>query len=259
MKLGLMHNAEAAKMNSTLDFVSSFNNFEPTVTSLLKDFFLVFYSGSLYNSPLWTLGVECLGSVIILILSFYLENVQDPLLVLFVLLFLPGAETIWPFLFGCAVWFIIKRYSTICKNTLLRTICYVFGIYFSTGQENFLGIYQPIKWITSKHIGSARAFGIAILFIALFQSNTCMRFFSNKVLVFLGKISSFFYAFHWPIILSLGCGLYILLKDFNYYFAFIIIFGMCLVCTILLSEGVTKVMNMITYMISGKKKIEKTK
>lgn len=68
MKFGLMYHLEACKLDSRLSFILDYNDFSPSTTSMIKDIIRVFYTNSSdYNSPLWTMCWELLGSVVITI------------------------------------------------------------------------------------------------------------------------------------------------------------------------------------------------
>ena len=67
-----------------------------------------------------------------------------------------------------------------------------------------------------KNVGLYRAFGIALCLTCMEAIPALKKPFTLKIFRFLGKISAYVYIFHWPIILSLGCGLYLLLQDVPY-------------------------------------------
>ena len=77
MCLGLMQHLDALKINEGLAYVNDFNNFSPSVLSIVKEiFFGVFISGSRYNSPLWTIRYEFFGSLLVMAISCYLSNLK---------------------------------------------------------------------------------------------------------------------------------------------------------------------------------------
>ena len=102
----------------------------------------------------------------------------------------------------------------ILSKKVLIVLLGIIGIYFACINITVSGIWLPIKYLPNvfyNHIGVLRAFGIGLCLICICEFPFAQKILSLKPLKWMGKISAYTYAFHWPITLSLGCGLYLLL------------------------------------------------
>ena len=72
MVTGLMFHLQAADKNPLLDFVKDYNNFTPTLKSVIYDIFgRSFIYKSIYNGPFWTIKYEFFGAMIVTLCALY--------------------------------------------------------------------------------------------------------------------------------------------------------------------------------------------
>jgi len=249
MSLGLMFHLKAMHINNTLAFVNTYNNFSVTFFNVLKDiFFSSFVKGSIYVGPFWTITHEFFGAVLITAISYYgFENIKNRKLYFIILgiIFFFMNQMLFPFISGAFIYeciyskelkednsFINKFIYFVCNNRLLLFLLFLVGIYLFTTNSYVSSIWKPFNFLPP---GILRSLGFSICLYYIHQSNILKYLLSSKPLHFLGKISAYIYAFHWPIILSLGCGLYLLLQNISYYLAVLIITIAVLIASILLS------------------------
>ena len=246
----LMFQQEALMLNPNLSFLESYNSFEPSVIKCLFEIFLgVFVKGSDFVGPLWTIRIELLGTLITSSITYYVYKNKHKGLYTYafmsvVLLFVN--ENLCAFMFGAMVWDTIvnkKRKPDIISKIVrcienFKVIKYFFtffGLYLACCNMHLTGVYAPFLYVFP--VGSViRSAGISLCVLIIFLSPMIQSFFSKKQLVSLGKISAYVYAFHWPIILSLGCGMFVSLSNrVNYTICVILISISCLTVSILLA------------------------
>lgn len=95
-----------------------------------------------------------------------------------------------------------------------------------TVQPDGIGIYWILKPII-KYAPACRGAGISMLLLLLLKKARIQRKLENRLLMNIGKLSPYIYMFHWPILLSLGCFLYIRLGTCNYFLTTILILIFC--------------------------------
>lgn len=274
MIFGAMVHLNAAQINNSLSFVNDYNNFKPTLKSLINDaFFRTYIEGSVYVGPLWTIRLEFIGSLIISAISYYASSNRNLSKVIYLgfgvtfLFYIPMfcSFILGAFAFDCvynskdSAYKINKIFSSPFKNKLIRLSIFIIGIYLFTTGFYLNGFYKPLSFlpdVLSGNLGVIRATGFAICLICIELTPTAKTCLSIKPLRWLGSISAYTYAFHWPIILSAGCGVYIILnKHYSYNTVFIFIILAVFALTFSLAWGYTKfnpLIDRLTNMVSGK-------
>ena len=133
-------------------------------------------------------------------------------------------------------------FGRIISFVLKKRICIFFvlivGIYLLCTNNYLSGIWKPIKILkflnVTPEVSVALGWGLCLLCID--KINLIKKLFAIRPLIFLGKISAYTYAFHWPIILSLGCGMYLILDDMlPYYYCVLLISITVIIVTIIFS------------------------
>lgn len=115
MRLNLLCNVEAAALLKN-DFIITYNDFYPSILSLLKDLIRTFFSGSIYNGPLWTIPHELMGAVIISTMAFYVVGSNTKgvfskiLYLLFFLLTFHSVPNLDAFIIGAFAYDTLKNY-----------------------------------------------------------------------------------------------------------------------------------------------------
>lgn len=244
MKLRLMYHLEAAGMNGTLKFVTAYNNFNPGTLSCGKDLISVLFTNhSYYNAPLGTMSFELLGGYLIIFIAYSIHNSINMttekktrggiIYLLISLLLMQKNQNLCSFLWGGGVYHIyftnIQQNDSLSKKTnqyIFEVIYILLAIYFMTVQPDGIGIYWILKPII-KYAPACRGAGISMLLLLLLKRAGMQRKLENRLLMNIGKLSPYIYMFHWPILLSLGCFLYIRLGTCNYFLATILILIFC--------------------------------
>ena len=246
----LMFHQDALLLNSNLSFLESYNSFDPSVPKYLVEMFLgVFVKGSDFVGPLWTIRIELLGALITSSIAYYIYKNKHRGLYTYafmsvVLLFIN--ENLCAFMFGATVWDIIVRKNRIPDiiskivlyveySNVIKCLLLLLGLYLACCNMYLTGVYSIFKHIFP--VGSViRSAGISLCVLIFFLSPRIQSYFSTKQLVSLGEVSAYVYAFHWQIILSLGCGMFILFSNrVDYTICVILISISCLTVSILLA------------------------
>lgn len=240
MITGLMFHLKAAENNSILSFVNSFNAFTPTIKSVLFDCFIrPFYYNSIYVSPFWTIVYEFFGALLITIISYYAYSHKHSKLIYLFFVVAMLLLSIKNEMYGIRnfVSFFLGAISYDCAekedNSILgKTLVYItgkrvfrivllgIGTYLLCVNNSMSGIWTWINhfYLLRYNCELVRAIGIAIVLLVVSKSPLLQKIFSIRPLIWLGSISAYTYAFHWQMILSVGCGLFLLLSDsLNYY------------------------------------------
>lgn len=248
MEAGLMKHMDALKVNDNLAFVKGYNDFNSSPFNCLYDIFVrTFIQSSDYVGPLWTIKLELQGTVLISLLAYYLSSIVKHRKEMYLVYFAFAAAfcpSLIAFLFGSFAFEcesnLDNDYSCVGKTisfilNKLKYFTIVLGIYLASTNHYFVGLYYPlgVKKVVPAFV--FRACGISIIIYYIQKSLVLQKALSAKPLRFLGKLSAYIYAFHWPIILSFGCGMYILLKDISYSIALLVIFISVVIMTVLLS------------------------
>lgn len=156
-------------------------------------------------------------------------------------------QSLVPFVFGAIAFDVVYNIdldksalgrATKYLLTHCRLLIFTVGMYFASINQSLTGLWKPFAYLP-QGLGATivRAFGISICLIYVARNEKMKRIFSFRPLVCLGKISPYIYAFHWPLILSIGCGLYLYLfnkLDRNY--CVILVSTVVLVSTLVLSQ-----------------------
>ncbi|MBO7520326.1 MAG: acyltransferase [Clostridia bacterium] len=256
---GAMFHLDAARINDTLSFLNDYNNFKPTVKSLINDaFFRTYIEYSVYVGPLWTIRTEFIGSLMISAVSYYASskrNLSKLIYIVFGIAYLFYNPIFCGFIAGAFAFDCVYNskdntdktnevFLFPFRNKIIRFSTFIVGVYlFSTG-FTLDGLYKPLGFlpdVLSGNLGVIRATGCAICLLCVEFSHTAKTALSIKPIRWIGSISAYTYAFHWPIILSAGCGIYILLnKYYSYGVLFIFILLVVFVITFSLAWGYTK-------------------
>ena len=254
MVTGLMFHLQAADKNPMLDFVKDYNNFTPTVKSFIYDIFgRSFIDKSIYNGPFWTIKYEFFGALMVTLCALYCSDKKESSKYIYIFVGIILLAFVKPYY----VSFIAGAYAYDCiekeqedssiigritklflNNRVLRMVMLLAGIYLFCVNMTVNGIWKPIQcipWI-KEYPEMLRAVGIALLIMVVVKSMLLQKLLSFRPLIWLGRISAYTYAFHWPIILSVGCGVYLLLSDYlNYYVVVLIASAAVFIITLLLA------------------------
>lgn len=226
MYFQLLHHCDIPRFNPE---IISYNNFEPTIANVMSDaFIMTFIKTSSYVGPFWTIKYEMSGAILISVTSYLFSYLRKDLKLIVVygitaiLLFILSPNLV-SFIFGALVYeclyfekderapkkLVIERIS---RSKIMLLFLFLSGVYLACTSGDLIGIYRPLNFVPGimNGLGVVRSFGVAVcLYCIEGHYYLLRRFFSLKLFTWLGRISAYTYAFHWPIIISLGCWLFI--------------------------------------------------
>jgi Predicted acyltransferases len=224
-------------------YVSNYNNFTPTIMGkdgiLLESFVKVFLVGSDYNTVLWFISIEFIGTLFCegLMRIVNIKKVQFfCFLCLFVMCSLAGIG-VWKLQYmgcmflGCAVG--VAHEQRKCKH---GEILFILGtIVLTIPQQSPAGIYHIFSYVPNL-IVPLWGIGSLAVFEGIKSSRGLQNVFETKIIQNIGKISYEIYTLQWPIIISLSCGITIVFASIiDYWIAGVIGFMGGCVFTIIIS------------------------
>ncbi len=256
MAWGGMHHLEMMEISPRLNFTANYNNFPVKAVDVLVNIFIKpFISGCDYVGPFWTIRYELLGSIMIvafawcaygnlkyskliyLVMAVYLSSVFSMNLVSFML---GGLAYDCIYQLETDRTFFGKFINKCINSRLACVLVLMIGLYFATINLYATGIWSPLA-----KLGAGKEFvrmvGIAICLVCICRMEWLQKCLSIRPLRWLGSISAYTYAFHWPIILSVGCGVYVCLYEKVCYEVLLgLIIAMVLGATIVLAYAYMK-------------------
>lgn len=252
---GVMFNLEAAQLNPDLSYAADYNNFPFSFTSAVTDiFYRTFVTASKYDAPYWTIRYELLGTLIVPCVALFASTdrryTRQIYVFLAVLSVLMQAEAFPAFFIGALIFDLASADSGdssvsaravryVFAHSWLKAAVLVLALYFFTINFTNSGIYAPMKLPATRFNlgGPLRAFGFSVLLLYVIRNEKAKGILACRPLRFLGELSPFVYGFHWPVILSAGCGLYVLLHDtVSYGTAVAVIFFAVVAVTLVLAR-----------------------
>lgn len=219
MKTGLQCHLDILDKVAAPDFLGQYCNFDPSIKSVITtSLYWTFKAGNDFILPFWTVKYDLIGYAVILIMALLLKKTKCRRLVLLGSLvvlstnytaFILGA-LLADICFSEEETLLSKHYSKIIKNKVFLALCFVAGLYFACCPMKFSSIYSIFEKIDFKLVtpGVFRAVGITMLTYVIINCGLMQRFLENRVFMFLGKISFSTYALHWPLMLTVTCGLF---------------------------------------------------
>lgn len=176
----------------------------------------VYEGDARFNGPLWTIGIEFAGSLTLFLFAymFFDRNNFHIISIAFCALLIVVFKTK-----GLYVSLFIIGANIIKYNIRIHIIFILPAIY--------LGMMHPwskeIDWINSLIPKTSISLDVishalaAVMFISAIQNSSCaMKIFSLNIFKWLGKISFSMYVYHIPIIMSIGCGVFVILVKSGY-------------------------------------------
>ena len=219
MRFHLLFHMQALEKDGALSFVQYTNNFSPSILSVPTDIARTFISCSNYNSPLWTIHFELLGSLLITVISGFIHQHVTGFWkrkISYMLFYFPlGFLNLnyCPFVIGALVFEIYHSMNETdhCPHALRRwmtsapakTAILILGLYFATINMNATGLWYPFHFL-AQFSSQLRVLGVGLCLLCVLNSQTCQRLLTSRIGVFFGRLSPNIYIFHWPVILSVG-------------------------------------------------------
>ena len=249
IKLSLFHNMDAGKLTNSTWWLSKFWNFNDNFTNFLyTNLYSTFFKySSKYNSVLWTMTYELLGSYLVFSVVIF-NKFKIRYLIYLVCILLLGNTYYVSFVLGMILSDIKANNSKCLKLINTKVINFtilIIGLFlgsYPTGVNanetiySFLNINYTTPYIIWHIVG---AFLLMIMFM---NSSMLQRTFSRKIFRFLGEISFSMYLIHLIVIGSFSSYMFIVLyKVCSYNVAFLIVFTLSMAIIIVISFLFSKI------------------
>lgn len=225
-----MHHLGILEKVKSIDFLSDYCNFKPTILNGLYNIFVKTYiSGCDYVGPFWTIKYEIWGFLFTALTTSWLKGKKYRRLLYPLLAVIVAVVDVSyiSFVFGIFLadlycnnkreeTFFSKWYYNLIQNKIFLTIFGCMGLFFFTFPMTSRGIYNyfsPIPTLNTIY----RCIGAAMVLWVFLNCYKLQKIFDLKLLQWLGKISFVTYAFHWPLMLSVEAWIFdMLYNKFSY-------------------------------------------
>ena len=211
MKLGIYYLTPGILSDSGEIKFTAYYRPDININMILRDtFWDVFFRGSSFVSPFWTMKMEIRGSILISIIVPIMRKRTLPMkvLIMLVLLFACSycSSTYYYSLLCGVILYLIMRYiedKQIRVNAKIGRVILIIGLFFT---------YMVIFWAVSpfEHWADYTCFsgiGFSLIMLGLYydKTNFITRFSEKKIVSCLGSISYSIYGIHYIVISTIGC------------------------------------------------------
>lgn len=209
MKANLMNHIVLADLYVT-DFngiLHGFNNFVPSLKSLLKTAFLYSFiepNKSCYVAPGWTIYIEFTGSIICMMAIGCLKNKKYRAIfyVLSALIFKNVAVYLIYGMMAADIYINFKDKFSFLRSGNIKMAIFLYALLLMS-----VFAIHTVKFPFRKDVFSSLSYSFLILlFLSLPKGDLI---FGNRFFRFIAKNSYSIYLIHWPILQSLSCSFYI--------------------------------------------------
>lgn len=243
MKLNMFYNITAAELSKSDFWLGQFWKFNPSVWDMIyNSFYKVMLIGdSSFNTVLWTMNTELLGSFLVFITALFIYRIKRRYVLYIPLLYIFFNTYYFAFLLGLILSDLdtnnkFLNYINKWYLNILIVICGLFLASYPTGINTKDTIYNFITYSFCNSYMLNHIIGSFMIMISIINSRFLQTLFSNKIFVFLGKISFPMYLLHVIAIGSIGCFVFInLIKSYSYFISVLFSCLATFVVTILLS------------------------
>jgi len=257
MKLNLMMNNQLSEITGSNRWLNGFWDFVPTLESALKEgMWGAFIDGlksgvPTYNSSLWTMHIELVGSFMVFAFLALFGNVKKRWIAYTILFFICWGSYYLPFLLGI----IISDLSINKSNIIKKIPSFVYPLFlmlslYLGGWPTTIEIGSPYYFLQHSSLESflntsivlvSHTFGALLLVVAAIFYVDFAKLLTIKPIVFLGKNSFSLYLIHLPLIGSFSSILFLaLIKRLSYTEAVVIDVIVSLVLFLALSSFYTR-------------------
>ncbi len=230
-RLGLFHYREAAVLTGS-DWLGAYGGGDPDGTlslslagAIREGFVGAFVDKSdAYDPVLWTMRHELLGSFLSMGLALGIRGVSVKAstgIVVYVAL-LAGATDPWlvPFVAGTGlallVWNRRMTLGWLSTATVVGVGLFLFGYLEPAGAYAGMPVIQDGAGYRYDRI-LIHTLAAVLLMFGIIANQGAARVLNIRPLLFLGRLSFPIYLFHFPLLCSLGCGLFLALREFTSY------------------------------------------
>jgi peptidoglycan/LPS O-acetylase OafA/YrhL len=193
-------------------WLASFYQFDPDAYLFLKEglygAIFNFNPANTYDSVLWTMEVEFFGSLFVFGFLYFFGNSNTRHLVyfgVFIILILTGRLYTIDFLLGIILCDLLVNKSRFFEFPMSLSILVV-------GLGLFLGGLRQ-EWIALPGVPFWDSIGAVLVIIGIAANARIRALLQTRKFAFLGRVSFGLYLIHWLVLMSLGCGLYLLLRN----------------------------------------------
>lgn len=266
IRLHLNHNIEVGKVTKSLWLET--HHGDPSLVRFLASLIYkaMFFRDDHYLTVLWTISIEFYGSLLVfgtMALTGMLRNSYFFLIVIFLIFLVSLKFEYCAFVLGMVLnYFATYQITNGFYKRLLVMVLIVGGLFlggfpniYITATPSLNGtIYEFLNYAKIiKYGGLLNCIGAFCLISAVFQSNLLQRFFSHRVLSFLGNISFSLYLIHIIILLSFSTILFQFLSaSLDYNLSALIVLGLSFILLIALSFVMTIYVDKKSLSISSK-------
>ena len=262
LKFDLFFNYETSLVTNS-KWLAKFYSFKPDFIQMIRfafyDVYFDYNNSQTYNTPLWVMSIFLFGSFLVFSLLFSFRYVRKRYIIYAIAIFLLHKTYYLAFILGmmlCDANISNHDYRSLFKNKIMLFFLLVTGIYFGSKKlpddwlynllnNNLITIYfNGFSGILYQIIGS-----FFIIYV-LINAEIMRRFFSNKIMLFFGKISFSFYLIHFIVICSLSCFL------FNSLYELMLPKGICFLLTLLITFFVTTLLSYLFYQSVERKTVQ---
>ena len=262
MMAGAFQNVAVAELTGST-WLAGFNRSIPNLLdAILEAVFGCFFVGTnQYNGVLWTIPFLFLGALLVYALAWLFGDKKWRYLVYvplgLALILTDYAGVIWGFILCDVVQTQEKLMTWLKKQNWLLILAFLLGFYLSSYpsggahlEHSIYGII-PIVMVVPYHLaGAILMVGSVVCFEPL------QKFFGLSIFGKLGKISYSLYLVHFPVIATLGCGLFrVLYPVLSYNLAVLVTFVVTTPIVLLLSIGFSKYIEPLG--VAGERYVEK--
>lgn len=218
-----------------------YNTMDQNFFNMIKfALFDVFFKGSgTYNTVLWTMNYELLGSFLVFSFLSLFGSAKKRYIFYLTLIIVFYNSYFLAFFLGLFLcdWN-LNKHKTISKPFVFT--CFVIGIFLGSYPygvtENTIYNFLDVKFIVLNYQVFYHVIGAFFFMIGLLNSSILKDVFSSKIFAFLGKISFSLYLTHIPILASLSFFLFAKLSSlYSYHISFVITFSASITLTFLIS------------------------
>jgi peptidoglycan/LPS O-acetylase OafA/YrhL len=238
LRLNLNHNIEVSEVTKS-PWLASLKG-DPSIIKFLKNLIYraMFLEDNSYVTVLWTISIEFYGSLLVFATMALISTIRSSyilLIVIFLVFCISSKFEYCAFVFGMSLNYLadLKLKSILIKRVLI-VLLIITGLFlggfpnvFELATPSLNGtLYERLNHVgIIKISGLLNCIGALCLVVAVFQSNLLQRFFSHRVLSFLGNISFSLYLLHTIVLVSFSMILFqFVSKTFSYNLSFIIVF-----------------------------------
>jgi peptidoglycan/LPS O-acetylase OafA/YrhL len=250
-RFGLFHYREAGNLTGS-DWLASYGGGEPgripsaSLTGALREGLVGAFldKSDAYDPVLWTMRHELFGSFLSMVLA--LAICRGPIkacgAVLISAAVLATAVDPWllSFVAGTSLAFLVStrraRLSAFATGVCISVGLFLFGYLEPAGAYSFIPVIQDAAGYRYDRIVVHTVSGLLII-IGLVGNERVGRAFAAKPLLILGRLSFPVYVFHFPLLCSLGCGLFVMFRQSMSYEVTIVLVAAIYASAVLLTGG----------------------